>query len=271
MGCSMIATLRQAALALVLIVVGAGAGHAAQVAPHRAAYELTLDRATSASDVIDVSGTMDFEWADSCNGWTVKQKSLMTVGYSTGESAELGWNLLSWEAKDGLKYRFLVRDLQNGAMSDQFKGEAALDGPGRGGRAIYSVPDKKIVKLPPGTLFPTAHSLKLLENAEASHPLLWEMVFDGSDAKGLFGVNAVISPQQPQLSGGKPSSPLLATPSWRINLAYFAPEGQAAVPENEQHIDIHDNGVVDLLIIDYGTFRVRAKLTKIEPLRGPAC
>ena len=270
MGFSMIAMLRQAAVAVALIGAGAAA-QAAQVAPHRAAYELTLDRTTSASDVIDVSGTMDFEWADSCNGWTVKQRSLMTVGYSTGESAELGWNLLSWEAKDGLKYRFLVRDLQNGAMSDQFKGEAALDGPGRGGKAVYSVPDKKIVKLPPGTLFPTAHSLKLLENAEAEQTFLWELVFDGSDAKGLFGVNAAISHRQPQLSGGKPLSPLLATPSWRINLAYFAPEGQAAVPENEQHIDIHDNGVVDLLIIDYGTFRVRAKLTKIEPLRGPAC
>ena len=43
------------------------------------------------------------------------------------------------------------------------------------------------------------------------------------------------------------------------------------MPENEQHIDIHDNNVVDLLIIDYSTFRVRAKLIKIEPLRGPAC
>src|SRR5215813_6481008 len=121
MGPSMIATLRQAAVALAVILVSTGASAAAQVAPHRAAYELTLDRASSASDVVDVTGTMDFEWADSCNGWTVKQKSLMTVGYSTGESAELGWNLLSWEAKDGLKYRFLVRDLQNGAMSDQFK------------------------------------------------------------------------------------------------------------------------------------------------------
>jgi hypothetical protein len=273
----MIATLRQAAAALALILVAASASQAAQVAPHRAAYELSLDRATSASDVIDVSGTMDFEWADSCNGWTVKQKSLMTVGYSTGESAQLGWNLLSWEAKDGLKYRFLVRDLQNGTMADQFKGEAALDGPGRGGKAVYSVPDKKVVKLPPGTLFPTAHSLKLLQNAEADQTLLWEMVFDGSDAKGLFGVNAVISHRQAQAqaqaqaSGGKLSSPLLATPAWRINLAYFAPEGQAAEPQNEQHIDIHDNGVVDLLIIDYGTFRVRARLIKIESLRGPAC
>ena len=267
----MIVTLRQAAAALAAILIGAGASQAAQVAPHRAAYELTLDRATSASDVIDVSGTMDFEWADSCTGWTVKQKSAMTVGYSTGESAQLGWNLLSWEAKDGLKYRFLVRDLENGAMADQFRGEAALDGPGRGGRATYSVPDRKIVKLPPGTLFPTAHSLKLLQGAEADQPMLWEMVFDGSDAKGLFGVNAVIGRRQIQQAGGKLSSPLLATPAWKINLAYFAPEGQAAEPQNEQHIDIHDNGVVDELIIDYGTFRVRARLVKIEPLHGPAC
>ena len=267
----MIVSLRQAVAALALISLGAGTGQAAQVVPHRAAYQLSLDRASSASDVVDVTGTMDFEWADSCNGWTVKQKSLMTVGYSTGESAELGWNLLSWEAKDGLKYRFLVRDLQGGTMTDQFKGEAALDGPGRGGKAVYSVPEKKVVRLPPGTLFPTAHSLKLLQNAEADHTLLWEMVFDGSDAKGLFGVNAVISRRRAQENGGKLTSPLLATPAWRINLAYFAPEGQAAEPQNEQHIDIHDNGVVDLLIIDYGTFRVRARLTKIEPLRAPAC
>ena len=53
--------------------------------------------------------------------------------------------------------------------------------------------------------------------------------------------------------------------------AGYPTRSSPAVPENEQHIDIHDNGVVDLLIIDYGTFRVRAKLTKIEPLRGPAC
>jgi len=267
----MILSLRQAVAALALILLGAGSGQAAQVVPHRAAYQLSLDRASSASDVVEVTGTMDFEWADSCNGWTVKQKSAMTVGYSTGESAELGWNLLSWEAKDGLKYRFLVRDLQGGTMTDQFKGEAALDGPGRGGKAVYSVPGNKVVKLPTGTLFPTAHSLKLLQSAEAGQAMLWEMVFDGSDAKGLFGVNAVISRRQAAADAGTPSSPLLATPAWRINLAYFAADGQAAEPQNEQHVDIHANGVVDLLVIDYGTFRVRARLMKIEPLHGPAC
>jgi hypothetical protein len=265
---TLIARLAAAALMLTACVAATPAP-AAHVAPHRATYELTLDSANPASDVVDVEGSMEFEWADSCSGWTVTQKSLMTVTYSSDQTADIGWSLLSWESKDGLKYRFLVRNLENGEMTDQYRGEASLDGPGRGGRAVYSLPSRKTVPLPAGTLFPTAHSLELLRRAEAGDTLMWRMVFDGSDDKGLFGVNAVIGKPKPSDATGI-ASPLLAGPAWRIVLAYFAAEGQAAEPTNEQRLSIHDNGVVDELRIDYGNFRVLARLKQIAPLK-PTC
>ncbi|MFO1057603.1 MAG: DUF1849 family protein [Dongiaceae bacterium] len=264
-------TARLAAAVLMLIVAAAAnPAPAAQVAPHRASYELSLDSANPASDVVDVQGSMEFEWADSCSGWTVTQKSLMTVTYSSNESAQIGWSLLSWESKDGLKYRFLVRDLQNGEMADQYRGEAALDAPGKAGRAVYSLPSRKTVQLPAGTLFPTAHSLELLRHAEAGDTLMWREVFDGSDDKGLFGVNAVIGkPRKPAEPAGI-ASPLLNGDTWPILLAYFSAEGQAAEPTNEQRLSIHENGVVEELRIDYGNFRVIAKLKQIAPVK-PSC
>ena len=265
---TLIARLASAAL-LLTASVAATPAPAAHVAPHRASYELSLDSANPASDVVDVQGSMEFEWADSCSGWTVTQKSLMTVTYSSNESADIGWSLLSWESKDGLKYRFLVRNLENGEMADQYRGEASLDGPGRAGRAVYSLPSRKTVHLPAGTLFPTEHSLELLRHAEAGDTLMWREVFDGSDDKGLFGVNAVIGKAKPAAPGGI-ASPLLAGPAWRIVLAYFAAEGQSAEPTNQQRLSIHDNGVVDELRIDYGNFRVIARLKQIAPLK-PSC
>jgi hypothetical protein len=261
---------RLAAAALMLTACAAAApALAAHVAPHRASYELLLDSANPASDVVDVQGSMEFEWADSCSGWTVTQKSLMTVTYSSNETADIGWSLLSWESKDGLKYRFLVRNLENGEMADQYRGEASLDGLGRAGRAVYSLPARKTVRLPAGTLFPTAHSLELLRHAEAGDTLMWRMVFDGSDDKGLFGVNAVIGKPKPAAPTSV-SSTLLAGAAWPILLAYFAAEGQEAEPTNEQRLSIRDNGVVDELRIDYGNFRVLARLKQIAPLK-PTC
>ena len=42
-------------------------------------------------------------------------------------------------------------------------------------------------------------------------------------------------------------------------------------PEHEQRLRIHDNGVVEELILDYGDFSVIAKLREIAGLTPPPC
>ncbi len=244
---------------------------AIEIAPHRAVYDLTLDRTSEMSGVADMSGTMSFEWADACDGWTVTQRSLMSFTYRTGEQLDVAWTLVSWEAKDSLRYRFFVRKLENGELTSELRGDARLDGLGETGVAQYRLPEERTVPLPAGTLFPTAHSLKLLQEAEAGRKLFWAEVFDGSDEEGLFGVNAAVGDRR-GVPEAKPQWPLLAAgPSWHVDLAFFSMSDQTAAPEHEQHLRLHPNGVVDELTLDYGDFRIAAKVRNLETLTSPPC
>jgi hypothetical protein len=245
---------------------------AVEVTPHRAIYEMTLLSTRGGGDIADVRGTMQFEWKDACDGWAIDQRSLMTFLYNSGDEVDLGWNLVSWESKDGQRYRFYVRKFQNGELYEELRGDARLDGPGKGGVAQYTLPEPRKLHLPAGTLFATAHSLKLLELAEAGQQFLWATVFDGSDEEGLFGVNAVISDRREPQGVADARSPLLvAGPSWHVALAFFAATGQAAEPAHEQSLRLHANGVVEDLVLDYGDFTVSASLQKIEKLPPPKC
>ena len=245
---------------------------AVEIVPHRAFYTMSLAAADSRSNIADVEGAMLFEWADSCDGWAVTQKLAMTVYYSTGESSEFGWNLTSWESKDGLKYRFFVRRMEDASEEIPLRGDAALDGVGKGGSAHYVQPEERTVDLPVGTLFPTAHSLALLAEAEAGKPFFFADVFDGSDEDGLFGVGAIIGKRmEPERGGDDRNSLLTEAPSWRLRLAFFPHASPAPEPEHEQIFRLHGNGIAEELVLDYGDFSVRAALGKVERLPKPGC
>lgn len=259
-------------LALVVACLIPGAAAAVEVTPHRAIYRMALQSSHASSDIADVSGTMQFEWADSCDGWTVDQRSVMTFLYNSGDSVDLGWNLVSWESKDGARYRFYVRKFQSGEVYEELRGAARLASDGSGGTADYSLPAERQVTLPAGTLFPTAHSLALLANAEAEKPFLWANVFDGSDEEGLFGVGAVIGQRREAGTAAEGRSPLLAAaPSWYVSLAFYPATDDSPVPEHEQYLRLHANGVVEDLVLDYGDFTVSATLTKVEALPPAGC
>ncbi|MBV8651505.1 MAG: DUF1849 family protein, partial [Alphaproteobacteria bacterium] len=51
-----------------------GAALAADIAPHRALYSMTLGSAKPNSGVVSANGTMGFQWGETCDGWTVEQR-----------------------------------------------------------------------------------------------------------------------------------------------------------------------------------------------------
>lgn len=260
-----------AAILCLCAVFGAETRAATDVVPHRALYELSLLSSRDAA-VVAVDGNMAFEWQDSCDGWSVNQRSQMAFYYDSGESTRINWSLVSWEAKDGGAYRFIVRQMTDGTLTDEFRGDASLSTPGGAGNARYTTPEARTVKLPSGSLFPSAHSLALLERAIAGETLFWAQVFDGSDAKGLFEVSAVITPLSAASRARADAEPALkGVPGWHVALAFFAPDSQGAEPEHEQQLDLFANGVVDELKLDYGDFTVVAALKRLETLPDPNC
>jgi hypothetical protein len=265
-----------AALALALCALAAAAGGApaaaVTIAPHRAVYALELGQARSNSNVTQAEGRLEYEWDDVCDGWTVRQRTLLTMVHRSGQAIQSNWAINSWESKDGLKYRFFVRRFQPGGTVDSIRGHAELDGPGLGGRAVFYDPEERVIELPEGTLFPTNYSLEMMALAEADELPSWRVMFDGFGEDELLGVSAARVAALAAGEAASVDSAMLADqPSWRVRLAFFPLDRRTPEPDREQGFRVFANGVVDELEIDYGEFSIDAALEDLTSLPEASC
>ena len=275
---------RPVALAAGLMLCWAGLAHATEISPHRALYSLSLESSKAGSGVVDASGAMIYEWGETCDAWTVQQRFRLRLVYEDADPVELSSTLVSWESKDGLRYRFNERRLRNGEPDEEVRGEARLDGTGKGGKADFTKPDAATLTLAPKVLFPTAHTLLLIERAAAGDNFLSRDVFDGATEDNASQISAVIGPRiDPAVGGDKTvagsadkkdkglKSPLIERPSWRVSLAFFPADAKSDEPDYELAMRLFDNGVSGDMSLDYSDYIIRAKLDEIEPLSKPAC
>ncbi|MBK3732971.1 DUF1849 family protein [Azospirillum brasilense] len=249
--------------------VGAAAGAAANILPHRAVYKMSLLSARNSSKVSDVRGRMLFEWADACDGWTTEQRFQLRFVYAEGDEMAMTTNYTTWEAKDGQRYRFNVRKLINGEEDEEVRGDARLAKDGTG-TAAFSKPEPQDMELPPNTMFPTAHTLAVLDHAGAGETFFNRVVFDGADSEGATEVSTVIgSAVQTKEDGADPL--LKGKKAWPVRMAFFPLKSDSAQPEYEMSLRLLQNGVAESMQIDYGDFTVNAILEKVEALPKSGC
>ncbi len=96
-------------LAVFLGLSVAGSATAADLAPHRALYTLSLERNDSDSGVSAVSGTMAYELSETCDAWTVEQRYRLKMEYSESPDVTIASSLESSETKNGLRYASTTR------------------------------------------------------------------------------------------------------------------------------------------------------------------
>ena len=140
---------------------------AVEIAPHRALYTITLGSNHGDSGVVGATGAMDYEWGETCNGWTIEQRYRLKLHYAESEDVDVTSTFVTWESKDGLLYRFNQRQTRNGQLDQEIRGEARLLGTGKGGVAMFTKPKPQTLKLAPGVLFPSAHTILLIDKAKA--------------------------------------------------------------------------------------------------------
>jgi EipB-like len=263
-------------IGILLVAVGlAGAAaaiaRAAEIAPHRALYTMTLGSTRSDSGVVDATGTMDYEWGETCNGWTIEQRYRLKMRYVESRDVDITSSFVTWESKDGLRYRFNQRQTRNGELDQEIRGTAQLDGPGQGGVAEFTMPQVHTIKLAPGVLFPSAHTILLIDQARAGKTFLSRQVFDGAADENAVQVSAVIGSRVTADPASAKLSPLLERPGWNVRLAFFPADATAEQPDYELGMRLLDNGVSTDMVIDYGDYSIRAKLVDIEALGKPHC
>ena len=258
----------------VLVLASAEAAKAAPplgmaMAPHRATYHMSLDTTQPGSGIVGADGEMSYKFADTCDGYTVENRIAVTYAYSEGGQAQTSTDFVTWESKDGLRYRFRVRNARNGEVTDEIEGTAELRGKGQGGVARFLRPQPMTVALPSGTLFPTDHTVRLMDAARAGQRSLLRVVFDGSDTDGPYDVNALIGHPAPIQANA--ASPLLDTPAWPMSLAFFPVSASDPAPDFEMRLDYHANGVAQDIIQVFKTFSLRGRLETIEALPRRHC
>ncbi len=257
-------------LVVVAIVAGAGSARAQALVPHRASYVVSMIKAGGSSGIVGVRGALIYEIAEACDGWTELRKLRLKITLQNGKEFALETDFSSWETKDGRQFRFESSSQRNGRPIENISGRAELKGPDKGGEAIFSVPKKRRLALPPGTLFPVAHTAAVLKRALAGEHFTWKLVFDGTSDDGLYGVNAFVgAPAEPQ---SDPPVPLFGERrSWPLKLAYFTHGKDSPEPQFELAMRLNEVGISDDMVIDYGRFSLDAKLKQVEALPVPNC
>ena len=241
--------------------------------PHRAVYDLDLDTAQARASVTHVSGTMRFQWEQSCDAWLIEQTYDMAVTPLDGSTTRVISTYETHERHDGTEFAFDYRTLVGGVEQEAFLG-AVLRTPDGSGVVRYREPDKNDVVLAADTLFPSRHGLALLAAAQAGDAFFPATLFDGTSEQGVSLVSAVIGPRRStdaDTTDTADSGSLVRGDHWMIRLAFFSnAEGEAA-PDHEIAGLLYETGVIDNLVMDFGPFAIRARLRSVEALPAPDC
>ena len=245
------------------------AGAAVMLVPHRAVYDVNLVSAKTGSGVASVKGEMLAEWSESCEGWALDHRTLFDISYAQGETIRLTSSVATWESHDGLQYHFNITNAVNGKVTEKYEGRGQFDGKLGDGRVDYVTPERGPLTLAPGTVFPMIHTERVLAAALSAPTIRSMIVFDGMSKEGAFRVNAVIG--KPVAGFKSVMAGLKDRRSWPLQLAYFSVRGHEPEPEHEVGMRIYENGVSDLILLDFGEFKVKTDLKRLEYAKRPSC
>lgn len=237
--------------------------------PHRVVYTLSLG---SSGTLTGGNGLMTFEIKDVCDGWAMDLKAELSLAGEDGEIHRLGWSQVSWESKDGKRYRYFTRELSDTEETSRRRGEVrreSADGPAT---VIADLPQRGEFTLPAGTLFPVQHTVTLIKGDAAGESYVLAKLFDGSVGDEAIEVGAAIGPGgldwEPQ---GKAVPALKGLRSFPVALAFYMSSSPEGVPDTEQSMRLYSNGVVGSLTFALGDLAIHATLDELTPLPPEGC
>lgn len=247
----------------------AAAGDADPVlAGHRAIYDITLSRSDPAGAVVAIRGRLAVEVLDSCDGHTTNQRFWTEMMNADGENVVSDFTLSSWEAKDGSSFRFEMKNLLNGEVSEEYAGSASVKD-GEGGSARMTKPEDDTLDLPKGTTFPNQHLVQIIKKAIEGSSFASIRVFDGSGEEGTFETGAKIGRAATPETGADPLlAPLKGLRSWPVRIAFFPLKTKAEEPQYEIGFRLFENGVSGDIVLDYGEYAMKGVLRQLEMLPG---
>ena len=246
------------------------------LSPHKALYDITMTSRKSSGQIVNIGGQMLYEWYPGCEAWVTNHRFNLLYEYTDHPPMRIASNFTTYETYDGTSLNFSSQRKRNGRLFQELRGKATRDKQTGEGVAVNSMPDGMRFELPRGTLFPMAHTIKLLEKVHSGQRIFNSTIFDGSDEDGPIEISAFIGREQPYRTRLKKVTPqidqtLLEKPARNIRLAFFPLENDSEDAEYEMDIMFHDNGVISDMVVEYRLFSVRQTLVALEKTIPETC
>jgi hypothetical protein len=245
---------------------------------HRAIYEMTLDDARTASGITGIDGRMVFEFTGSeCDGYSLNMRMVTQMTDSQGQTNLTDLRSSTWEQGDGQKFRFQSAQYLNDKLGDVTMGRAVRETPNEAVKVKLSQPAHAELNLSGSVLFPTQHSLALIEAARTGQAIFQARIYDGSEkGRKVYDTTAFIGTMvapggDAKLEDAAKDKGLGELASWPVSIGYFEPKGGDLTPSYQIDFRLYENGVSRELVIDYGDFSIHGTLTALEYLKAPAC
>jgi EipB-like len=152
------------------------------------------------------------------------------------------------------------------------------DAPQADVKVKISQPARADLNLTGEVLFPTQHSLALIDAAATGQSLFQARIYDGSE-KGrkvyetTAFIGAMVKPggDKVEMETAAKEKGLAELTSWPVSIGYFESKGGDLTPSYQIDFRLYANGVSRELLIDYGDFSIHGTLTSLEYLKAKDC
>jgi len=262
-----------------LIVVSAAQAASAEavLAPHRAIYVLSLETVGQGSRITGADGEIVFEFEGSkCAGYTVNYRYRTEFFMSGNENRVSDFTASTFENGDHSAFNFSSTSANNGEPDKQTDGEAKREDDAVDIKLVKPEEKKLVIKDP--ITFPTEHLLLTLDAAARKQLILKANLFEGSDSGEKASVTTTIigkerSDKDAKAGADKDFPELAELKRWRVTVSYFDKERSTGetTPFYVSRFRLYENGISSDLVLDYKTFKLRGKLTKLEMLPVDSC
>jgi hypothetical protein len=252
----------------------------AELAAHRAIYDLSLDQTGAGSNVTDIRGQLIYDFSGSaCQGYTLNTRLVTEIFDREGKPSTTDIRSESQEDGDGRRFRFSTSQFVNNKLSESTKGVASRQGRARDSISVeLEKPKKSSFTLSGNIFFPTQHSVAILRAALAGETRIQADVYDGSE-KGVkvYETTTVIGAPleltaNAKLPVVKNADALDGVQSWPVVVSYYEQNTKKdGLPAYEVSFRMYANGVSRKLKLDYGTFSLNGELSAIEFIQTKPC
>jgi len=187
----------------------------------------------------------------------------------------------TWEDGAGERFRFENLHYVGRRLSEKVAGHASRKTNSAGIKVDLDSPREKQIQLKGKALFPTQHSLVILEAAMRGESIVQADVYDASEqGEKLFKTTTFIGAARPSeaqidLDAAEAGARLAGLTSWPVSISYYEdvanPASDEGLPAYELSFQLFANGISRDLVINYGDFLVRGKLSRLDLHEAEAC